>query len=788
MSKLRGLAVVFIAICGFHCGSVSAPQEDLQTCSDGLHNNTEVGIDCGGEVCRACQTCDGPEQCDSKVCIDGNCATTQLAQCVPVHPENASSETKDIVLLFTEGVGWSEETPCEWSCDRDYFETETDTCINERMEDCISNPPANAHVPSVIEVPSHFTTDTGWVPDPCPWQCNTGFSPTDTSCIVIPGMPGVIGEESAGHTNVTWQWTLPLGTDHFVYTINSGTPQTVGNQTRSVTQTLNEGSHTIRVKACNSASGCSSEAMYTTQVKFFGTKYSPAWQGVSKSDLAESPLGNTVPLSCHNCYNGINNVLLSTSDANKKISKAVERSADLIEIDIVDIGGVLYALHDDTSTVPRGIPTLQELLDNPTLRDSEAMLFLEIKERGTDPAQFAELLMSVMEKNTDFVHNGRLLFIRAFADQFEYVTAVKNLAAKMPFLAPYLRYHLLYKNHGNIDAWQSAIKVEVFDRGFHGVEIQFASENLFSILNYAKSLNLTTGIWTVPKPFLGEVALATMREDVDQITTEYQIDEARKIVEATTSAGYINSTNVNPFSSPVLLPVLSNLSGSVDMETRTLSLSSGASFGSPKITIFDPGQVLFGSVLNFGAPNVAIKLFQTEANATEGFLVTAVVRFKTLANLPQGQTMAILNKSQGGGFALELHRPTGKQTVLRFGVFTTGPGSSGYRYHTYPVAGAPAGGCNNANGSFSKALNTTDSYVLTGVYDGDGGVYLLINNQCASTSRPIALGSPVANGVSSIIGADPQPDASTGARFYFDGYIQQAQVQRWGEHSGHTAN
>ena len=33
-----------------------------------------------------------------------------------------------------------------------------------------------------------------------------------------------------------------------------------------------------------------------------------------------------------------------------------------------------------------------------------------------------------------------------------------------------------------------------------------------------------------------------------------------------------------------------------------------------------------------------------------------------------------------------------------------------------------------------------------------------------------------------------QPSATLGARHFFDGFMQQAQVQRWANHSGHGIN
>lgn len=132
--------------------------------------------------------------------------------------------------------------------------------------------------------------------------------------------------------------------------------------------------------------------------------------------------------------------------------------------------------------------------------------------------------------------------------------------------------------------------------------------------------------------------------------------------------------------------------------------------------------------------------------------------------------MAIVNKAESGGFALELHESQGT-VKLRFGVHVDGR----YRYHSYDVHATGLGGEN-------AAINGTDSYLLTGAYDGDGGVYLFVDND-RDSERIYASGGVTANDVDILVGADPQPSAARKARFFFDGLIQQVSVLRWGDHS-----
>ena len=164
------------------CGTVDA-KEDLVTCSDGLKNGDELGIDCGGESCEVCQACTTPGECASGLCVERSCATTQRRQCTEVHPPNASSTQEQVVVEFTTGEGWSEVAECEWECNNDFFKTEQDTCINERQETCLENHPDNAISIPVI-VTNTFTTAKGWTTTECDWNCNNDFFKTEQgTCI-----------------------------------------------------------------------------------------------------------------------------------------------------------------------------------------------------------------------------------------------------------------------------------------------------------------------------------------------------------------------------------------------------------------------------------------------------------------------------------------------------------------------------------------------------------------------------------------------------------------------------
>ncbi len=88
-----------------------------------------------------------------------------------------------------------------------------------------------------------------------------------------------------------------------------------------------------------------------------------------------------------------------------------------------------------------------------------------------------------------------------------------------------------------------------------------------------------------------------------------------------------------------------------------------------------------------------------------------------------------------------------------------------YRYATYPASN----------------LSVNQSYLITGAYDGDGKVWIWVNN---NTQDAIAAG-PYTDGVEqndsiALLGADPQ--TTDAPRYYFDGRIQLAVLQAWANH------
>lgn len=500
--------------------------------------------------------------------------------------------------------------------------------------------------------------------------------------------------------------------------------------------------------------------------------YTGIWQGVAKADLATSPLGNVVPLSCHNCYNGPNNEVYSAAEANAKIDRALGRNADLIELDIADAGGTLCVTHDDVASCGSR-PTLQQIFDNSRFADADALVFAELKEGNVDADTFATRLLTALDDNRAFATSGRPFFIRAFHGRIAYLQAIQDRLGDYPMIAPHLRFSVLYGRNAvaRVADFQAAMEADVLGNGFHMVELEYRTKNLAGLTAFARSQGLAVGLYTIPGAF-GEVYLAALRERVDQLTAEYRIDQARRVVEEPNTFAHVDAAACQS-SGDTSIAAGHNLTGSPGSALLALDVvPTSSAHGSPALWYDGPGEDRHGCSLDFrsnqGYASRALALGTHSVGADTGYLVSAVVNFDALSGFTG--TQAIINSSEAGGFALEL-QGNGATTQLRFGVHVGGS----YRYHAYDVSST---GLSSPN----RSLNGTDGYLLVGAYDGDGGVYLWIDNERNGSGGSFS-GGVTSSGQPTLVGADPQPGAALGARFFFDGFVQQAAVLRWGDHS-----
>ncbi len=458
------------------------------------------------------------------------------------------------------------------------------------------------------------------------------------------------------------------------------------------------------------------------------------WAGVGRV-LPRSPLGNTMAVSCHNCYGDT----LAATQA--KVGKALARGFDLVELDLTThADGKVYVEHGD-SELPRG--SLQASLASVALQQSDRMLFLEVKETYTSAAQSDAMMLQVLRaiRDNNYATAGRPAFLRAFMDgRHQHLVRAKQLLAATEFsgIRNYIRLHTLVESdiRNNIRATK--------DLGFNGVELEYRTADLFGKIQQAKMLGLGVGLYTIPAS-MGEAYLSALREDVDFLTTDYDLADAakasnvRSLVQENTALVYLNTAQQNSY------PLNYQRTGVTDYP---LPAGSGTPALEWLAAASDEDRV-GGSMVFAGGQSLTT--WDADNDTAGGYLVTAVVNFD---DLNPATTASIIAKSDSGGFALEQDAGS-----LRFGVHANGS----YHYASVPMT----------------AFNGTDSYFIIGAYDGNGAVRLWVNNAERTPSIAVT-GGVTQNNSPVVIGADPQ--GATDRRFFFKGKVQQVAVQKWRDH------
>src|SRR5262249_1383927 len=144
-----------------------------------------------------------------------------------------------------------------------------------------------------------------------------------------------------------------------------------------------------------------------------------------------------------NCYAGPWNLPLTRSRTLQKLRRAVSNGADLIEIDVAEMGSTLCATHDDFDAA-NGRPELYLLLSDASPQASNALLVLEIKETWAPPEAFARHLLETLAEFPAYVRSGRPVVLKAFDSSVRSLTALKSVAARYPAVEPHLRYWVLF--------------------------------------------------------------------------------------------------------------------------------------------------------------------------------------------------------------------------------------------------------------------------------------------------------------------------------------------------------
>ncbi len=470
---------------------------------------------------------------------------------------------------------------------------------------------------------------------------------------------------------------------------------------------------------------------------------SPYWTGV-KRELPRTPYQHENAVSCHNCYAG------TLSGTLNKIHAAQAAGADLIELDIKDQDGTVYVEHNDTGGT--SAPTLVEVLADAALKSGSQLLFIETKETTPTESYLRAVFDHLMAHGYGVA--GRPVVLRTFDALRNNLLIARKLLATPAYasLRKHVRLHVLFsRNEGsNIAALQGKVR-KCKNDGFHGVEFEYQTPNLFGALTYAKSLRLGTSVWTIPTS-MGEAFISALRDEVDAVTVDYSVSVARAVIQDNNALIYLNVWDQPATASSMRWYGVSDAS----LHQAPVNVA-----GAPTTESLSMGEDRFGTSLIFkAADSQSVTFFDADQTANAGYFVAVVVNFDRLT-LPDGETQEVIGKANSGGFALELFNPPGAEdTVLRFGVFVEGE----YRYATYPAS----------------KLDGSQSYFIIGAYDGDGAVRMWINNDATGTTASGSFKAGVVqNDVPVLLGADPQVGPS---RFFFDGKVQMALVQNWKNH------
>ena len=476
----------------------------------------------------------------------------------------------------------------------------------------------------------------------------------------------------------------------------------------------------------------------------------PYWQGLAR-DVATTPYGHDVPISCHNCYT---NSSSSLADTLAQIHAAIDAGADLIELDLKEQDTIVYVDHDDDGGTDGA--TLAQVLADAKLKAADQPLFIELKETEPNETFVKDVLDALSANNAAFAKKGRPAVLRAFSAVSHNLIIARRLLATKAYatLRPHLRLHELMStgDGNNVASLQDKVRAVKYS-GFHGVEFGYRSQNLMAGLAYARSLGLGTSAYTIPDKF-GEAYLSALRDEFDSLTTDYPLDKARAVVETDNALLYLNVEQQKSGAKDITYFNLTKQSTTHAINGNDLPSGNQATVG----------QALFGTTLDFD-PSYKQRLTLDDADnvSGDGYLVLVSLTFDDLLP-PDGQTAVIMGKADASSFSLELRNPAGGgdgDTVLRFAVHVDGS----YRYATYPAS----------------QLNTKESYLVMGCYDGDGAVRIWVNNNDSGSTTD----GPYDKGVSRndspvLIGADPEGNGAP--RYFFDGQIQRALLQNWSDH------
>jgi len=605
--------------------------------------------------------------------------------------------------------------------------------------------------------------------------CPTGYSGAgDTACNLSLSPPTITGEASSGHLDLTWTWNTQAGVTRYEIqcaTCGAANWTTIGTTTSFTypSATLSS-THTFRVRACT-AFDCTGESSFTTKVEDLTASVlkpvgrTAVWQGVANAAFTRTaltnrpsyPSGHPTAIGCADCF-------LAT-----KATNALTNAADIIELPVSDLAGVLSISTDD---IAPGATTAASLLTaiEGHASNQASLVALNITETSADATSFAVALLNLLNQHRGLIKNGRPLIVIAPQARRTYLTALKQQADAYPFLRTYLRYYVRFPSPApSVAAWYDQIDAEAA-AGFHGVQLHYQSTSLFGGAMYARSKGMAVGLYGVQGPQHGDVVIGTMREDVDWISTKVNAAKARLIVQKADVIGWFNAGDADCLSGSTLSIYRNDTAtsgGSPAKTTRTLGVAATSNaYGSPSVGDFGADQDLVGKVLSFSGKEI-LDLYERHTTA---FLMSAA----TNIDPPTGAGTWF----SGDGW---FFGSTSSATVAS----TFSGGNDGVAYQNGQAA--PDNKCQSANGLFGGTLNGGDSFVLTYAYDPAAGGGMLANHLCAGGHPPLG-NVTTTSGAKWYVGGVGNTNDPLGSYYFYEGHIQQVMIAHWGAHNTDGVN
>jgi hypothetical protein len=579
-----------------------------------------------------------------------------------------------------------------------------------------------------------------------------GLEPEGDGAMPIPSLLAKLeGEVSAGHPRPCFHFESTPEATELRVRIDGGAWETLApTATRwQVSGDLDEGEHIFEIAARDVHDVWSDPAAFVTTIEYF--EQPGFFHGVERA-ITTTPHGHLCAISAHNCYSESGAGPAENVELTRLMIEAARLGgADFIELDIRDEGSLVTVGHNDGTA---GRAPLADVLDAGGFETGDEVLFLEIKETAPTIAFARAILDALAERRDHLARNGRPVVLRAFHDLRQNLLHVATALeeARYDFIRPYIRLSELFNTNTvtGVAAFEDLVDQSAAD-GFDMVELNYRTQGLHTLLAYARDLGLAANVWTIPTA-AGEVYIASLREAADVLTVDYPVAEARDVVEDDTSVLYLSAEGVTD----ALATSIPYFDASYEARQATIGVA-----GRPSVAVGAAGEPLFGGFLRFErAESELLPLVQTDAEPERGFLLSLVIRLRSLS-IGDGETRSLLASTEVGGFTLELHDPVGETAaVLRYGVRVGGEDV----YATYPLA----------------SLSTTRGYAITGAYDGSSGVYLWVDYRSGTSTSASASGVVQGSALPITLGADPQ--SATTARYFADIDVQVANVQRWVKH------